>query len=203
MSASSQTLESQDPSGVNDGLTDDEAPPPYSAVNTDTQQGDTDPPAYNEVIKLPSYGEVVAMHRVNAIREYFNLSDDDLEEDCVTDPPIIPENSGLVTHECAIGTDQHFVVCFLLSFILNWIGFLIGFCLGSSLAAHHGALCGFGLSLIKWALVIQTSKCWDVSVNQPWVIWVFILIGLVIFIKGAIDYIHLKRNRRERHFLYL
>ena len=44
-----------------------------------------------------------------------------------------------------------------MSFILNWIGFLVGFCLGSTLAAQNGALCGFGLSLIKWALVIQVG----------------------------------------------
>lgn len=49
-------------------------------------------------------------------------------------------------------------VCRLLvAFLFNWIGFCLSFCLTNTIAGRYGAICGFGLSLIKWILIVRVS----------------------------------------------
>lgn len=41
------------------------------------------------------------------------------------------------------------------AFLFNWIGFFLSFCLTTSAAGRYGAISGFGLSLIKWILIVR------------------------------------------------
>lgn len=43
----------------------------------------------------------------------------------------------------------------LVAFLFNWIGFCLSFCLTNTIAGRYGAICGFGLSLIKWILIVR------------------------------------------------
>lgn len=42
-----------------------------------------------------------------------------------------------------------------MAFLFNWIGFCLSFCLTNTIAGRYGAICGFGLSLIKWILIVR------------------------------------------------
>lgn len=46
---------------------------------------------------------------------------------------------------------------FSVAFLFNWIGFFLSFCLTTSAAGRYGAISGFGLSLIKWILIVRVS----------------------------------------------
>lgn len=50
-----------------------------------------------------------------------------------------------------------FSLPFLVAFLFNWIGFFLSFCLTTSAAGRYGAISGFGLSLIKWILIVRVS----------------------------------------------
>lgn len=50
------------------------------------------------------------------------------------------------------------------AFLFNWIGFFLSFCLTSSAAGRYGAISGFGLSLIKWVLIVRVRA---VKWNPP------------------------------------
>eukprot|EP00049_Salpingoeca_infusionum_P003891 m.72053 g.72053 ORF g.72053 m.72053 type:complete len:218 (-) comp12324_c0_seq1:454-1107(-) len=52
-----------------------------------------------------------------------------------------------------LGSDLAFVQTLLLSFFFNAIGFLLALCLATSLAGRCGAISGFGLSLVKVAVL--------------------------------------------------
>ncbi|KAL0175605.1 hypothetical protein M9458_027935, partial [Cirrhinus mrigala] len=41
------------------------------------------------------------------------------------------------------------------AFLFNWIGFFLSFCLTTSAAGRYGAISGFGLSLVKWVLIVR------------------------------------------------
>lgn len=97
--------------------------------------------------------------------------------------------------------------CHLLSpvaFLFNWIGFFLSFCLTTSAAGRYGAISGFGLSLIKWVLIVRVRPylitffkwldllewnhhifiCFQFSTYFPgyfdgqyWLWWVFLVLG--------------------------
>lgn len=50
-----------------------------------------------------------------------------------------------------------FFSAFTVAFLFNWIGFFLSFCLTTSAAGRYGAISGFGLSLIKWILIVRVS----------------------------------------------
>jgi len=165
-------------------------PPPYSSSTEVLLSDCNEPPAYNEVVKLPTYREVEDIHRENAIRNMFGLSSSDSE---LHYPPDLHETD----EDIKIGSDFGFMACFLLSFLLNWIGFLAGYCFSSSLACQYGALSGFGLSLVKWGFLIKHSNCCsDMLGDKVWLIWVFVILGWLIFLRGAMAYVQLKRSVR-------
>nr|XP_031527851.1 NEDD4 family-interacting protein 1 [Vicugna pacos] len=56
-----------------------------------------------------------------------------------------------------IGNDGIFMLTFFMAFLFNWIGFFLSFCLTTSAAGRYGAISGFGLSLIKWILIVRVS----------------------------------------------
>lgn len=45
----------------------------------------------------------------------------------------------------------------VVAFLFNWIGFCLSFCLTNTIAGRYGAICGFGLSLIKWILIVRVG----------------------------------------------
>lgn len=49
-----------------------------------------------------------------------------------------------------------------MAFLFNWIGFCLSFCLTNTIAGRYGAICGFGLSLIKWILIVRV-RLYDVG----------------------------------------
>lgn len=54
---------------------------------------------------------------------------------------------------------QNVVFVIKVAFLFNWIGFFLSFCLTTSAAGRYGAISGFGLSLIKWVLIVRVSGC--------------------------------------------
>lgn len=60
-------------------------------------------------------------------------------------------------------------VCFFffflssVAFLFNWIGFFLSFCLTTSAAGRYGAISGFGLSLIKWILIVRVRLPANIS----------------------------------------
>lgn len=46
----------------------------------------------------------------------------------------------------------------VVAFLFNWIGFCLSFCLTNTIAGRYGAICGFGLSLIKWILIVRVCS---------------------------------------------
>ncbi len=46
----------------------------------------------------------------------------------------------------------------IVAFLFNWIGFCLSFCLTNTIAGRYGAICGFGLSLIKWILIVRVCS---------------------------------------------
>lgn len=54
--------------------------------------------------------------------------------------------------------------CLSVAFLFNWIGFFLSFCLTTSAAGRYGAISGFGLSLIKWVLIVRVRA----SLHELW-----------------------------------
>jgi len=167
-----------------------ELPPPYSATIEDDL-----PTVFDMHCKPPSYSEVEAMHRQNVIREMFNLSDDDLE------PVDIRLEHNMEHTEITLGSSTTFWGCFFLSLLINWIGLIVGYCIGNTYSSRYGSLTGFGLSLIKWGLLIKHSNCCtDLILDHPWITWVFFGIGLLLFWKGVLTYLQRRKEAEGRYF---
>ena len=45
----------------------------------------------------------------------------------------------------------------LVSFVFNWLGFLAAYCMTKTVAGRYGAISGFGLSVVKWVLILKVS----------------------------------------------
>lgn len=57
--------------------------------------------------------------------------------------------------------------CLPVAFLFNWIGFFLSFCLTTSAAGRYGAISGFGLSLIKWVLIVRVRAIhWMLTVAR-------------------------------------
>ncbi|XP_035533346.1 LOW QUALITY PROTEIN: NEDD4 family-interacting protein 2 [Morone saxatilis] len=86
---------------------------------------------------------------------------------------------------------------FFMAFLFNWIGFCLSFCLTNTIAGRYGAICGFGLSLIKWILIVRFSDYFTGYFNgQYWLWWIFLLLGLLLFFRGFVNYLKV-RNMSE------
>lgn len=84
-----------------------------------------------------------------------------------------------------------------MAFLFNWIGFCLSFCLTNTIAGRYGAICGFGLSLIKWILIVRFSDYFTGYFNgQYWLWWIFLLLGLLLFFRGFVNYLKV-RNMSE------
>ncbi|KAM6147245.1 NEDD4 family-interacting protein 2 isoform 5-T5 [Phoenicopterus ruber ruber] len=98
-----------------------------------------------------------------------------------------------VTSDC----NQHYYSTSSVAFIFNWIGFCLSFCITNTIAGRYGAICGFGLSLIKWILIVRFSDYFTGYFNgQYWLWWIFLVLGLLLFFRGFVNYLKV-RNMSE------
>uniref|UniRef100_A0A3P8PJM3 Nedd4 family interacting protein 1 n=1 Tax=Astatotilapia calliptera TaxID=8154 RepID=A0A3P8PJM3_ASTCA len=151
-----------------------DAPPPYSSVTADNsaffdckEDGIfPKPPSYNVATTLPSYDEA---ERTKA----------------ETNVPLVPgRDEDFVTRDdfedadqLRIGNDGIFMLTFFMAFLFNWIGFFLSFCLTTSAAGRYGAISGFGLSLVKWILIVRFSAYFSNYFDgQYWLWWVFLVL---------------------------
>uniref|UniRef100_A0A673Z2T7 Nedd4 family interacting protein 1, like n=1 Tax=Salmo trutta TaxID=8032 RepID=A0A673Z2T7_SALTR len=93
-----------------------------------------------------------------------------------------------------IGNDGIFMLTFFMAFLFNWIGFFLSFCLTTSAAGRYGAISGFGLSLIKWILIVRFSTYFPGYFDgQYWLWWVFLVLGFLLFLRGFINYAKIRK----------
>ncbi|XP_062358018.1 NEDD4 family-interacting protein 1 isoform X1 [Cinclus cinclus] len=104
------------------------------------------PPSYNVATTLPSYDEAERTKAEATIPLVPGRDEDFMTRDDFDD-----------TDQLRIGNDGIFMLTFFMAFLFNWIGFFLSFCLTTSAAGRYGAISGFGLSLIKWILIVRVS----------------------------------------------
>ncbi|XP_047586684.1 NEDD4 family-interacting protein 2-like [Lutra lutra] len=110
-----------------------------------------------------------------------------------------------------VGNDGIFMLAFFMAFIFNWLGFCLSFCITSTIARRYGAISGFGLSLIKWILIVRFSDYFTGYFNgQYWLWWIFLVLGLLLFFRGFVNYLkvrHMSESmaaaHRTRYFFLL
>lgn len=53
---------------------------------------------------------------------------------------------------------QHFGLCVVaVAFVFNWLGFFAAYCMTKTVAGRYGAISGFGLSVVKWVLILKVG----------------------------------------------
>uniref|UniRef100_A0A8C7IQL1 Nedd4 family interacting protein 1 n=1 Tax=Oncorhynchus kisutch TaxID=8019 RepID=A0A8C7IQL1_ONCKI len=165
-----------------------DAPPPYSSISAanaaffDYKEDAgrfPNPPSYNVATTLPSYDEA---ERTKA----------------ETGVPLVPgrvvEDEFDDADQLRIGNDGIFMLTFFMAFLFNWIGFFLSFCLTTSAAGRYGAISGFGLSLIKWVLIVRFSTYFPSYFDgQYWLWWVFLALGFMLFVRGFVNYSRVRK----------
>ncbi|XP_077403397.1 NEDD4 family-interacting protein 1-like isoform X2 [Vanacampus margaritifer] len=168
-----------------------DAPPPYSSVTEDNavyfeckEDGSfPKPPSYNVATTLPSYDEAERTKMETSaplvtVRDEDFVTRDDFED----------------ADQLRIGNDGIFMLTFFMAFLFNWIGFFLSFCLTTSAAGRYGAISGFGLSLIKWVLIVRFSTYFPGYFDgQYWLWWVFLVLGFLLFLRGFINYTRIRK----------
>nr|XP_033804940.1 NEDD4 family-interacting protein 2 isoform X2 [Geotrypetes seraphini] len=189
------------PAPISQTLTSSEVdvfPPPYSSIDVEIA-ADTDterhnefypvPPPYSVATSLPTYDEaekakaaaMAAAAAESAQREEEYLPREDFND----------------ADQLRVGNDGIFMLAFFMAFIFNWIGFCLSFCITNTIAGRYGAICGFGLSLIKWILIVRFSDYFTGYFNgQYWLWWIFLVLGLLLFFRGFVNYLKV-RNMSE------
>uniref|UniRef100_A0A3P9JIT9 Nedd4 family interacting protein 2 n=1 Tax=Oryzias latipes TaxID=8090 RepID=A0A3P9JIT9_ORYLA len=147
------------------------------------------PPPYSVATSLPTYDEAekakAAAMAASAV-EVMPRDDDFPPRDDFSD-----------ADQLRVGNDGIFMLAFFMAFLFNWIGFCLSFCLTNTIAGRYGAICGFGLSLIKWILIVRFSDYFTGYFNgQYWLWWIFLLLGLLLFFRGFVNYLKV-RNMTE------
>ncbi|XP_036401947.1 NEDD4 family-interacting protein 2-like [Megalops cyprinoides] len=147
-------------------------PPPYSVA--------TSLPTYDEAENAKAAAMAAAAVGVLQQEEVFHPREDFCDAD-----------------QLRIGNDGIFMLAFFMAFLFNWIGFCLSFCLTNTIAGRYGAICGFGLSLIKWILIVRFSDYFNGYFNgQYWLWWIFLILGLLLFFRGFVSYLKV-RNMSE------
>ncbi|XP_040197365.1 NEDD4 family-interacting protein 2 isoform X2 [Rana temporaria] len=192
-STSSQAPQAAQASGSS---TVDASPPPYSSIvsdiatNTETQSEFYPvPPPYSVATTLPTYDEAEkakAAAMAAAAAEAAQREEEYPPRDDFSD-----------ADQLRVGNDGIFMLAFFMAFIFNWIGFCLSFCITNTIAGRYGAICGFGLSLIKWILIVRFSDYFTGYFNgQYWLWWIFLVLGLLLFFRGFVNYLKV-RNMSE------
>ncbi|XP_043096707.1 NEDD4 family-interacting protein 2 [Puntigrus tetrazona] len=184
--------------GISNPAVETEAPPPpytsvalgATAAPESTFPGDFPvPPPYSVATSLPTYDEAekakAAAMAASAV-EVIPRDDDFPVRDDFSD-----------ADQLRVGNDGIFMLAFFMAFLFNWIGFCLSFCLTNTIAGRYGAICGFGLSLIKWILIVRFSDYFTGYFNgQYWLWWIFLVLGLLLFFRGFVNYLKV-RNMSE------
>ncbi|XP_044285056.1 NEDD4 family-interacting protein 2 isoform X4 [Varanus komodoensis] len=175
------------------------SPPPYCSVATEaatTSEIELPndfypmPPPYSVATSLPTYDEAekakaAAMAAVAA------------EAAAQREEEYPPRDDFSDADQLRVGNDGIFMLAFFMAFIFNWIGFCLSFCITNTIAGRYGAICGFGLSLIKWILIVRFSDYFTGYFNgQYWLWWIFLVLGLLLFFRGFVNYLKV-RNMSE------
>ncbi|XP_054481634.1 NEDD4 family-interacting protein 1-like isoform X2 [Anoplopoma fimbria] len=164
-----------------------DAPPPYSSITVGNAAyfdykedgGFPKPPSYSVATTLPSYDEAERTKTETTVP---------LDEDFVTRDDFEDAD------QLRIGNDGIFMLTFFMAFLFNWIGFFLSFCLTTSAAGRYGAISGFGLSLIKWILIVRFSTYFPGYFDgQYWLWWVFLVLGFLLFLRGFINYARIRK----------
>uniref|UniRef100_A0A8C8HUJ2 Nedd4 family interacting protein 1 n=1 Tax=Oncorhynchus tshawytscha TaxID=74940 RepID=A0A8C8HUJ2_ONCTS len=186
-----------------------DAPPPYSSTAEENAAyfdykengGFPNPPSYNVATTLPSYDEAErtkAEAHVPLVagrhREQLGTFDDVLTCCALEDEDFVARDDFEDADQLRIGNDGIFMLTFFMAFLFNWIGFFLSFCLTTSAAGRYGAISGFGLSLIKWILIVRFSTYFPGYFDgQYWLWWVFLILGFLLFLRGFINYAKIRK----------
>uniref|UniRef100_A0A8C4S609 Nedd4 family interacting protein 1 n=1 Tax=Erpetoichthys calabaricus TaxID=27687 RepID=A0A8C4S609_ERPCA len=131
------------------------------------ESGFPKPPSYNVATSLPSYDEAERTKAEATVPLVSGRDDEFVARDDFDD-----------ADQLRIGNDGIFMLTFFMAFLFNWIGFFLSFCLTTSAAGRYGAISGFGLSLIKWILIVRFSTYFPGYFDgQYWLWWVFLVLG--------------------------
>ncbi|XP_038564974.1 NEDD4 family-interacting protein 1-like isoform X1 [Micropterus salmoides] len=188
-----------------------DAPPPYSSIAADNaayfdykEDGAfPKPPSYNVATTLPSYDEAERTKAETALplvtgrqpqhREHLETFDDVIRSS-LEDEDFVARDDFEDADQLRIGNDGIFMLTFFMAFLFNWIGFFLSFCLTTSAAGRYGAISGFGLSLIKWILIVRFSTYFPGYFDgQYWLWWVFLMLGSLLFLRGFINYARIRK----------
>ncbi|XP_069574200.1 NEDD4 family-interacting protein 1-like isoform X2 [Brachyistius frenatus] len=187
-----------------------DAPPPYSSVAVANsayfdykEDGDfPKPPSYNVATTLPSYDEAERAKVLSTVplatgrpqhRERLETFDDVIRSS-LEDEDFVTRDDFEDADQLRIGNDGIFMLTFFMAFLFNWIGFFLSFCLTTSAAGRYGAISGFGLSLIKWILIVRFSTYFPGYFDgQYWLWWVFLVLGFLLFLRGFINYARIRK----------
>ncbi|XP_048197158.1 NEDD4 family-interacting protein 2 [Perognathus longimembris pacificus] len=178
----------------------DSSPPPYSSITVEVPTtSDTEvygefypvPPPYSVATSLPTYDEAEKAKAAAMAAAAAEPSQRNPEEEC-------PQRDDFSdADQLRVGNDGIFMLAFFMAFIFNWLGFCLSFCITNTIAGRYGAICGFGLSLIKWILIVRFSDYFTGYFNgQYWLWWIFLILGLLLFFRGFVNYLKV-RNMSE------
>ncbi|XP_016151553.1 PREDICTED: NEDD4 family-interacting protein 2 [Ficedula albicollis] len=194
----------------------DTSPPPYCSIAVEAAAtSDTHnefypvPPPYSVATSLPTYDEAekakaaamaAAAAEVAQRHAQFRESRSLFDEIFLSRPEeeeYPPRDDFSDADQLRVGNDGIFMLAFFMAFIFNWIGFCLSFCITNTIAGRYGAICGFGLSLIKWILIVRFSDYFTGYFNgQYWLWWIFLVLGLLLFFRGFVNYLKV-RNMSE------
>ncbi|XP_026218285.1 NEDD4 family-interacting protein 2 [Anabas testudineus] len=173
-------------------------PPPYASIDLGATaaapeasfRGDFPvPPPYSVATSLPTYDEAEKAKAAAMAASTVEVMPRDDE--------FPPRDDFSDADQLRVGNDGIFMLAFFMAFLFNWIGFCLSFCLTNTIAGRYGAICGFGLSLIKWILIVRFSDYFTGYFNgQYWLWWIFLLLGLLLFFRGFVNYLKV-RNMSE------
>ncbi|KAK2526965.1 Ndfip2 [Columba guinea] len=175
-------------------------PPPYSVA--------TSLPTYDEAEKAKAAAMAAAAAEVAQRHAQFRESRSLFDEIFLSRPEeeeYPPRDDFSDADQLRVGNDGIFMLAFFMAFIFNWIGFCLSFCITNTIAGRYGAICGFGLSLIKWILIVRLSLLYEFQFSdyftgyfngQYWLWWIFLVLGLLLFFRGFVNYLKV-RNMSE------
>uniref|UniRef100_A0A4W2DDL9 Nedd4 family interacting protein 1 n=1 Tax=Bos indicus x Bos taurus TaxID=30522 RepID=A0A4W2DDL9_BOBOX len=143
-------------------------PVPAAYFDYKDESGFPKPPSYNVATTLPSYDEAERTKAEATIPLVPGRDEEFAGREEFDDPD-----------QMRIGNDGIFMLTFFMAFLFNWIGFFLSFCLTTSAAGRYGAISGFGLSLIKWILIVRFSTYFPGYFDgQYWLWWVFLVLDV-------------------------
>ncbi|XP_008574308.1 PREDICTED: NEDD4 family-interacting protein 2 [Galeopterus variegatus] len=195
-------------------LETDSSPPPYSSITVEVPTAsDIEvyselypvPPSYSVATSLPTYDEAEKAKAAAMAAAAAETSQRIQEEECS------PRDDFSDADQLRVGNDGIFMLAFFMAFIFNWLGFCLSICITNTIAGRSGAICGFGLSLIKWILIVRFSDYFTGYFNrQHWFLWIFLVLGLLLFFKGFVNYLKVRNMsesmaaaHRTRYFFFL